>query len=78
VFQEKSNFGFALISNATLKLVMSFKSFYGINLSIPQTRSSDFYPNCLEKGLRSERALNRKEITVPRYNCCLFNFFIAI
>jgi transposase-like protein len=27
-------------------------------LSIPQTRSSDFYPNCLEKGLRSERALN--------------------
>jgi transposase-like protein len=29
-----------------------------LNLSIPQTRSSDFYPNCLEKGLRSERALN--------------------
>lgn len=27
-------------------------------LSVPQTRSSDFYPNCLEKGLRSERALN--------------------
>ncbi len=29
-----------------------------LDLSVPQTRSSDFYPNCLEKGLRSERALN--------------------
>ena len=29
-----------------------------LSLSVPQTRSSDFYPNCLEKGLRSERALN--------------------
>jgi putative transposase len=29
-----------------------------LNLSVPQTRDSDFYPNCLEKGLRSERALN--------------------
>ena len=29
-----------------------------LNLSVPQTRESDFYPNCLEKGLRSERALN--------------------
>jgi len=27
-------------------------------LSIPQTRNSDFYPHCLEKGLRSERALS--------------------
>ena len=25
---------------------------------MPQTRDSDFYPNCLDKGLRSERALN--------------------
>jgi len=25
---------------------------------VPQTRDSDFYPNCLDKGLRSERALN--------------------
>jgi transposase-like protein len=29
-----------------------------LNLSIPQTRKSDFYPNCLEKGLRSEKAFN--------------------
>ena len=29
-----------------------------LNLSVPQARNSDFYPNCLEKGLRSERALN--------------------
>ena len=29
-----------------------------LDLSVPQTRDSDFYPNCLEKGLRSERALN--------------------
>ncbi len=29
-----------------------------LDLSIPQTRDSDFYPNCLDKGLRSERALN--------------------
>jgi len=29
-----------------------------LDLSVPQTRNSDFYPNCLEKGLRSERALN--------------------
>ena len=29
-----------------------------LDLSIPQTRDSDFYPNCLEKGLRSERALS--------------------
>ena len=28
-----------------------------LSLHIPQTRQSDFYPNCLEKGLRSERAL---------------------
>ena len=27
------------------------------NLSIPQTRNTDFYPSCLERGLRSERAL---------------------
>ena len=29
-----------------------------LDLSVPQTRGSDFYPNCLDKGLRSERALN--------------------
>jgi len=29
-----------------------------LDLSVPQTRGSDFYPNCLEKGLRSERALS--------------------
>jgi len=28
-----------------------------LELSVPQTRASNFYPNCLEKGLRSERAL---------------------
>ena len=28
-----------------------------IQLSVPQTRNSDFYPNSLERGLRSERAL---------------------
>lgn len=28
-----------------------------LELKVPQTRSSNFYPNCLEKGLRSERAL---------------------
>ena len=29
-----------------------------LDLSVPQTRDSNFYPNCLDKGLRSERALN--------------------
>jgi len=29
-----------------------------LDLKVPQTRGTDFYPNCLEKGLRSERALN--------------------
>ncbi|CAC9999792.1 transposase [Bathymodiolus azoricus thioautotrophic gill symbiont] len=29
-----------------------------LDLSVPQTRDSGFYPNCLEKGLRSERALS--------------------
>ena len=29
-----------------------------MTLDIPQTRSSSFYPSCLEKGLRSDRALN--------------------
>jgi transposase-like protein len=29
-----------------------------LDLSIPQTRDSGFYPNCLEKGLRSERTLS--------------------
>jgi len=29
-----------------------------MTLNIPQARNSDFYPSCLEKGLRSERALN--------------------
>lgn len=28
-----------------------------LNLHIPQTRRSGFYPDCIEKGLRSERAL---------------------
>ena len=28
-----------------------------LNLSIPQTRNTDFYPSCLERGMRSERAL---------------------
>lgn len=28
-----------------------------LNLSIPQTRNSEFYPSIIEKGLRSERAL---------------------
>lgn len=28
-----------------------------LELEVPQTRDSQFYPNCLEKGLRSERAL---------------------
>lgn len=32
---------------------------YGqLNLQVPQTRITEFYPECLEKGLRSERALN--------------------
>ena len=35
------------------------KTRYGtLALEIPQTRTTDFYPSCLEKGLRSERALN--------------------
>jgi putative transposase len=28
-----------------------------LNLRIPQTRHTDFYPSCIEKGLRSERAM---------------------
>lgn len=28
-----------------------------LNLSVPQTRDCDFYPSCLERGMRSERAL---------------------
>lgn len=28
-----------------------------LNLRVPQTRQSGFYPTCIEKGLRSERAL---------------------
>jgi len=28
-----------------------------LDLNVPQTRASDFYPSCLEKGLKSERAL---------------------
>jgi putative transposase len=28
-----------------------------LDLAVPQTRASDFYPSCLEKGLKSERAL---------------------
>ena len=35
------------------------KTRYGeLSVQIPQTRHTDFYPSCLEKGLRSERALN--------------------
>ena len=30
-----------------------------LDLSVPQTRSGEFYPNSLEKGLRSERALKQ-------------------
>lgn len=30
-----------------------------LTLSIPQTRNSEFYPNTLEKGMRSERALKQ-------------------
>jgi len=34
------------------------KTRYGaLSLQIPQTRVTEFYPSCLEKGLRSERAL---------------------
>ena len=29
-----------------------------IQVSIPQTRNGGFYPSCLEKGIRSERAIN--------------------
>lgn len=28
-----------------------------VNLKVPQTRYTDFYPTCIEKGLRSERAM---------------------
>jgi transposase-like protein len=28
-----------------------------LELEVPQVRNSEFYPNCLEKGIRSERAL---------------------
>lgn len=28
-----------------------------LELEVPQTRNSNFYPNCLDKGMRSERAL---------------------
>ena len=28
-----------------------------LGLAVPQTRDSDFYPSCLQKGLKSERAL---------------------
>ena len=34
------------------------RSFLELVLDIPQTRNSDFYPSSLEKGVRSERALN--------------------
>ncbi len=36
-----------------------------LDLPVPQTRGSDFYPNCLDKGLCSERALN----IVLSYRC---------
>ena len=29
-----------------------------LELQIPQTRNVEFYPSCLERGLRSERAIN--------------------
>jgi putative transposase len=28
-----------------------------LDLNVPQVRNGDFYPSCLEKGVRSERAL---------------------
>ena len=28
-----------------------------LDLNVPQVREGDFYPSCLEKGIRSERAL---------------------
>ena len=28
-----------------------------LDLQVPQVRESDFYPSCLEKGMRSQRAL---------------------
>lgn len=31
--------------------------FGGLDLQVPQTRGTGFYPNCLERGSRSERAL---------------------
>ena len=32
---------------------------YGkLNVDVPQTRNCDFYPSCLEKGIRSERAIS--------------------
>ena len=37
----------------------TLKTRYGtLSLQVPQTRHSDFYPQCLEKGFRSERALH--------------------
>jgi hypothetical protein len=35
-------------------------------LSIPQTRSSDFYPNCLEKGLYAKEFARAAEF--PKAN----------
>ena len=36
----------------------TLKTRYGsLEVQVPQTRETDFYPSCLEKGLRSERAL---------------------
>lgn len=36
----------------------TLKTRYGaLHVDIPQTRETNFYPSCLEKGLRSERAL---------------------
>ena len=29
-----------------------------LELQIPQTRNVELYPSCLERGLRSERAIN--------------------
>ncbi len=29
-----------------------------MSINISQTRNSDFYPSCLERGMRSERAIN--------------------
>jgi hypothetical protein len=43
-----------------------------VDLAIPQTRGTEFYPQSLERGLRSERALKRQVIST------FFDLFIHI